>query len=246
LSKVKNSIPLEEAAVLKLLPITVPAALTLFLVQPFGAVAGTITFNDLTDAITVTATGDAVGRINGPVDPATQCVTSGETYCLTVTAPQGATRVEVVRGAPFTQPCLPNEFCFVAAILEPGSEGLGPEGFGLRSDDVSTFIHSSLLSPPEFQNTVTVKFESNAGESPLGPCFVNNFGNICGFGEEHIGQGAPSIVWRNETGALITTDFINWLSDVEVPSPIAGAGLPGLILASGGLLAWWRRRQKIA
>jgi hypothetical protein len=50
-------------------------------------------------------------------------------------------------------------------------------------------------------------------------------------------------------GAHLLGDFSLGYTTDRTPtlsSTFICAGLPGLILASGGLLGWWRRRQKIA
>jgi hypothetical protein len=47
-------------------------------------------------------------------------------------------------------------------------------------------------------------------------------------------------------GFDMRTDGFFRTGPAAVPGPIVGAGLPGLLAACVGLLAWWRRRKKIA
>jgi len=66
----------------------------------------------------------------------------------------------------------------------------------------------------------------------------SNFNSLVSYLEQH---ATPNVAYwtLNERGnqTLGTLD--------PVPGPIVGAGLPGLILASTGLLGWWRRKRSV-
>jgi hypothetical protein len=136
---------------------------------------------------------------------------------------------------------IPSNVSADITITSPTGEGpftLIPNG-GVFFDSVDGEIRISI-----FDAHLLDRLELNIPNvDPFWPLGYGG-GPICGISPHNCLFSSAVVL---ETGRVLLVDSGSLTPEtMAVPGPIVGAGLPGLILASGGLLGRWRRRQKIA
>jgi cholinesterase len=138
-------------------------------------------------------------------------------------------------------PSLVPAFSDSANNLNPGFRALVPQ---LQAEFPDAVFGLSNWGP-DFDDILTNPSKYGITNT-TDPCLNFATGIACSDPDKHFYYFIvhPSDVSHHIVGNELFTEVLALPS--PVPAPLAGAGLPGLILASGGLLGWWRRRQRTA
>lgn len=123
--------------------------------------------------------------------------------------------------------------------------GAGPNGGGLFNFSPTGADVTQGLTYVAFLSTYGIA--NNSGLATVGDCLpfagcgsnaIPNLGNMAFANILADGPNWTSVNFRDATFSATIAS--------PVPGPLVGAGLPGVVMAFGGLIAWRRRRQAVA